>query len=232
MSKYNRQMHDATEPPVEGALPPRMDGVEVKGFRAFRHLSIQGLGRVNLITGRNNSGKSSVLEALRILTTNAALDVIADILRYREEDAVGADEEGHSPDPESLFQVSGLFHGFPPLSKHPEPITIHRAAGPALLRCRCASIGFPKNEMRSATTGWFPWHQICSVKQTGLRRWSSGRTTKRELIRSNGFVANFRDLAALDPRSRTAQRHLLARSSVHMPAREPNCGSPCGIGSL
>ncbi len=117
-------MHDGTDRPVEEAVSPRMDGVKIEGFRAFRDLSIQGLGRVNLITGRNNCGKSSVLEALRILTTNATLDVISDILRYREEDAVGADEEGHSPDPESLSQVSGLFHGFPALSKHPEPITI------------------------------------------------------------------------------------------------------------
>ena len=32
----------------------------IERFRAFRGLRIEGLGRVNLITGRNNSGKSSV----------------------------------------------------------------------------------------------------------------------------------------------------------------------------
>ena len=118
-------MQDRSENPVDrNATSPRFESVELKRFRAFRALSIHGLGRVNLITGRNNTGKSSVLEGLRILTTNAALDVICDILRYREEDGVGADEEGHSPDPESMFQVSGFFHGFPQLSGSPEPIII------------------------------------------------------------------------------------------------------------
>ena len=118
-------MHDTPETPVgRKATSPRFESIDLKRFRAFRALSIHGLGRVNLITGRNNTGKSSILEGLRILTTNAALDVICDILRYREEDGVGADEEGHSPDPERLFQVSGFFHGFPQLSGSPEPIII------------------------------------------------------------------------------------------------------------
>ena len=118
-------MQDRSENPVDrNATSPRFESVELKRFRAFRALSIHGLGRVNLITGRNNTGKSSVLEGLRILTTSAALDVICDILRYREEDGVGADEEGHYPDPESMFQVAGFFHGFPQLSGSPEPIII------------------------------------------------------------------------------------------------------------
>lgn len=103
---------------------PRFKSIELTRFRAFRGMSIHGLGRVNLITGRNNTGKSSILEGLRILTTNAALDVICEILKYREEDSIGADKEGHPADPESLFQVSCLFHGFPQFPGSPEPIAI------------------------------------------------------------------------------------------------------------
>lgn len=117
-----RYMSESVRMPTQ--QPPRFDSIELTRFRVFRELSIQGLGRVNLITGRNNTGKSSILEGLRILTTDAALDVISDILRYREEDGVGADKEGHPADPESLFQVSGLFHGFPQLSEKPESIVI------------------------------------------------------------------------------------------------------------
>lgn len=47
------------------AMPPRFGGLELQRFRAFRDMRIDGLGRVNLITGRNNTGKSSVL-ALRM----------------------------------------------------------------------------------------------------------------------------------------------------------------------
>ena len=32
----------------------------IKGFRGIRELTIPQLGRVNLITGKNNTGKSSV----------------------------------------------------------------------------------------------------------------------------------------------------------------------------
>lgn len=102
----------------------KIESITLERFRAFRELTIHGLGRVNLITGKNNTGKSSVLEGLRILANNAAPDVIYDILRYREENVEEEEEEGHPADPDSLFQVSGLFHGFPLLSEPPEPIAI------------------------------------------------------------------------------------------------------------
>ena len=41
--------------------------VEVDGFRGLRSLKLDGLGRVNIFVGGNNSGKTSVLEALSIL---------------------------------------------------------------------------------------------------------------------------------------------------------------------
>lgn len=102
----------------------KIESITLERFRAFRELTIRGLGRVNLITGKNNTGKSSILEGLRLLASTAAPDVIYDILRHREENIEEAKEKGISADPDSLFQVSGLFHGFPLLSEHPEPIAI------------------------------------------------------------------------------------------------------------
>ena len=102
----------------------KIESITLERFRAFRKLTICGLGRVNLITGKNSAGKSSVLEGLRILANNAAPDVIYDILRHREENIEEAEEERHPAGPDSLFQVSGLFHGFPLLSEPPEPIAI------------------------------------------------------------------------------------------------------------
>ena len=102
----------------------KIESITLERFRAFRELTIRGLGRVNLITGKNNTGKSSVLEGLRLLANDAAPDVIYDILRYREENIEEAEEEGHPADPDSLFLVSGLFHGFPLLSEDLEPIAI------------------------------------------------------------------------------------------------------------
>ena len=107
----------------------KIESITLERFRVFRELTIRGLGRVNLITGKNNTGKSSVLEGLRLLANDAAPDVIYDILRHREENIEEAEEEGHPTDPDSLFQVSGLFHGFPLLSEDPEPIAISTTSG-------------------------------------------------------------------------------------------------------
>jgi predicted ATPase len=44
-----------------------LTSLELKNFRAFRDLKIAPLKRLNLITGKNDTGKTSVLEALRLL---------------------------------------------------------------------------------------------------------------------------------------------------------------------
>ena len=47
-----------------------MDGfknIDIKNFRGIEHLKIDDFARVNVFLGQNNSGKSSVLEALMLL---------------------------------------------------------------------------------------------------------------------------------------------------------------------
>ena len=107
----------------------KIGSIALERFRAFQHLKIQGLGRVNLITGKNNTGKSSVLEALRILISDAAPSVIFSILRYREEDIGESEEQIRGSDLEGMFQISTLFHGFPELLESPEPIVISTNGG-------------------------------------------------------------------------------------------------------
>jgi hypothetical protein len=115
-------------------VKPRIATLSVERFRALRHLTIDGLGRVNLITGRNNTGKSSVLEALRILASDASPAVINAILRYREED-IGEPEEPARPlDAEGLLQLSSLFSGFPQLADKPQPIAITANGGTGPLK--------------------------------------------------------------------------------------------------
>ena len=41
--------------------------LRIRNFRAFGDLEIPRLGRINLVTGKNNSGKTSLLEALFLL---------------------------------------------------------------------------------------------------------------------------------------------------------------------
>lgn len=47
-----------------------LQSISIKNFRLFQDLKIDSLNRVNLITGKNNSGKTSLLEALCLLFGN------------------------------------------------------------------------------------------------------------------------------------------------------------------
>jgi len=62
-----------------------LDSLEIHNFRAFEHLLIEKLGRVNLIVGKNNVGKTSVLEALRFISDSKSNEVIKEILAARNE---------------------------------------------------------------------------------------------------------------------------------------------------
>jgi AAA15 family ATPase/GTPase len=59
--------------------------LEIKNFRNLRNLRIQSLERINLITGKNNTGKSSLLEAIAIYVTKGDLGFISELLSERGE---------------------------------------------------------------------------------------------------------------------------------------------------
>ena len=62
-----------------------LDSLEIKGYRCFEHLTIEKLGRVNLIVGKNNVGKTALLEALWIYANDGAENLMFEILRERNE---------------------------------------------------------------------------------------------------------------------------------------------------
>ena len=157
----------------------QLPNLSIKGYRGIRDLSIPRLGRVTLITGKNNTGKSSILEALRIYTHNAAPYVIYDILTSREEHIRGTDEEERSSDPESMFQISALFNGFPRLSEDFAPIVIstNGRTGPIRLAMRVGwfseredSDGNTRLVIREDPSAWEPSDVAALVVRTEDRR--------------------------------------------------------------
>jgi predicted ATPase len=48
-----------------------LDHIHIQNYRLFKDLKIDKLGQVNLIAGKNNTGKTALLEALRILESDA-----------------------------------------------------------------------------------------------------------------------------------------------------------------
>ena len=63
-----------------------LGSLEIRNFRAFRDLKIKHLGRVNLLVGKNNVGKTSLLEAIRLYANRASTPTfIWDIMMARRE---------------------------------------------------------------------------------------------------------------------------------------------------
>ncbi len=63
-----------------------LKNLQIKGFRAFRDLSIPVLGRVNLIVGKNNIGKTTVLEAIKVLAAGSGAPWhLLEVLEARQE---------------------------------------------------------------------------------------------------------------------------------------------------
>ncbi len=62
-----------------------LDRLTVKNFRALDDLTLEGLGRVNVLVGRNNSGKSTILDAVELLVGSNKIGVLSEqALRHGE----------------------------------------------------------------------------------------------------------------------------------------------------
>lgn len=62
-----------------------LDSLEIQGFRLFKHLTISELGQINLIVGKNNVGKTCLLEALRLYLSQGNPNLIWELLQTRNE---------------------------------------------------------------------------------------------------------------------------------------------------
>lgn len=123
------------------ALP--IHTLRVDNFRAFQDFSAGPFGRVNLITGKNNSGKSSLLEAIRVFATEGATSTFDSIVTFREEADSGSALEPDNDFPrEGPFPYSSLFFGFPSLLECATPFTI-------------ANRSEKGSDSISARVGWF-----------------------------------------------------------------------------
>lgn len=58
--------------------------VKIKNFKQFKEFEINGLSLVNLISGKKNVGKSSLLEAIFLLIDHSDPDVFIKLNRFRK----------------------------------------------------------------------------------------------------------------------------------------------------
>ena len=82
--------------------------LSITGFRGIDHLSIERLGRVTLLTGRNGVGKTTVLDAVRVHAARGRSMVLHELLERREEFVAALDEDH---DRVVVPDYTALFHG-------------------------------------------------------------------------------------------------------------------------
>ena len=80
-----------------------LNSLHIKNFRCFEDLTIPSLGRVNLIVGKNNSGKSTLLEAVSVFASKGRN--LRDIMSARDELTLPSEDE------EFLLFMKVIFHG-------------------------------------------------------------------------------------------------------------------------
>jgi predicted ATP-dependent endonuclease of OLD family len=80
--------------------------LRIENFRCFQTFELQQLGQLNLLVGMNNSGKTSILEAIQLLTAQLNLEALREVMLGRGE-YILSDE----PTRNRELDISHLFYG-------------------------------------------------------------------------------------------------------------------------
>lgn len=87
-----------------------------RNFRQFSQLDIPRLSRVNLFVGRNNAGKSALLEAIEVYFSNASAQTLINLVSAREETWAG-NNISKSQLPNDIFRHLFKGHNLPALEE-------------------------------------------------------------------------------------------------------------------
>ena len=94
--------------PESPTSPLPLASLSIQGFRGIQKLEIPKLGRVTLITGKNDVGKTTVLEAAQLYGSRGNEDILNSLLDRREETSVFSEDEGSIS---KIYNFTSLFFG-------------------------------------------------------------------------------------------------------------------------
>ena len=85
--------------------------IRIQGYRGLDSFRMEGLGRVNLLVGTNNSGKTSILECIELLQSAGNPQVLWSIASRRGEWGFVNEEPGRVPagPRREVLDISHLF---------------------------------------------------------------------------------------------------------------------------
>src|SRR5579872_403412 len=124
-----------------------LNSLEIQNFRGFRQLQIERLGRINLIVGKNNVGKSSLLEALRLYSSGISSqrdipNLIRELLLARDEIALSRSDANIETEAEEILSsLKYMFYGRKDVREGVQPVRIGPMNSP--------------NEVLSIGIGWY-----------------------------------------------------------------------------
>ena len=87
----------------------KIASLQLNGYRGFESYALKDLARVNLLVGKNNSGKTSVLEAISLLTENGGLPALARSAIQRRQEKFWFTDNQRNID---IFDISPVFFGY------------------------------------------------------------------------------------------------------------------------
>lgn len=90
-----------------------IENVTINNYRSFRRLRVEGLTRVNLFVGRNNVGKTSLLDALDLYVQRATPEALwrASDRRRESRYVEGSDPDASGSWHEGVLDLRLLIHG-------------------------------------------------------------------------------------------------------------------------
>ncbi|HKV59352.1 MAG TPA: AAA family ATPase [Ktedonobacteraceae bacterium] len=135
-----------------------LNSLEIRNFRGFQHLTIERLGRVNLIVGKNNIGKSSLLEALQLYARRGSLASIAEIV-----------ERDVSPLPVVPYPPGSLYSGGIPDNLLPSVRYLFYGRRDIKESLERIQIG-PMNNQAEILTIEMGWYTV-QIEQGGNQKW-------------------------------------------------------------
>jgi hypothetical protein len=80
-----------------------LKSLKIENFRCFPSFELKKLGRINLLVGKNNSGKTSILEAIQMFYSENNLEALGDTMKNRGEYLL---DEGNNE-----YDIRHLFYG-------------------------------------------------------------------------------------------------------------------------
>ncbi|MDM8552614.1 AAA family ATPase [Desulfobacterales bacterium HSG2] len=86
-----------------------VSSLKVQNYKLLKDLEIEKMGQINLIVGKNNSGKSTVLECLRILASGGNPSVINEIVQEHDEQIMMQTGNKFEIEDDSVSVYEGLF---------------------------------------------------------------------------------------------------------------------------